>query len=361
MREFGTISLCMIVKNEEEVLGRCLSCMEGIADEIIVVDTGSTDATREIARQYTDKVYDYTWDDDFAAARNESFSHAGMDYVMWLDADDVLLEADRQKLLALKEALNPSIHTVMMKYDVAFDQAGRPTFSYYRERLLLRSMDFRWEGAVHEAISPRGNIIHTDIAVTHQKGKPGDPDRNLRIFQRQLAQGKALVPRERFYYARELMYHSRYREAVQELLDFLDMEGAWLENRISACLDLAACLRSLGEEDAALRALLRSFCYDAPRAEVACELGGYFLEAGQPQTAVFWYETALGRKPDESAGGFVNPDCYGFLPCIQLCVAYDRLGDPERAEAYNERAGAYKPDDPAVFYNRAYFSGKRNA
>ena len=90
-----TISLCMIVKDEEDVLARCLESAADTADEIIIVDTGSADATKEIARRYTDKVYDFAWTDDFSAARNFSFSKAEMEYCMWLDADDILLEADR--------------------------------------------------------------------------------------------------------------------------------------------------------------------------------------------------------------------------------------------------------------------------
>ena len=96
----ATISLCMIVKNEEDVLERCLSSVSDLVDEIIVVDTGSTDSSREIAARFTEKVFDFPWRDDFAAARNESFSHASMDYCMWLDADDVLLESDRAAFLS---------------------------------------------------------------------------------------------------------------------------------------------------------------------------------------------------------------------------------------------------------------------
>ena len=77
-----TISLCMIVKNEEKVLARCLESAKGFADEIIIVDTGSQDRTKEIARAYTEKIYDFSWKDDFSAARNESFSKASMDYCM---------------------------------------------------------------------------------------------------------------------------------------------------------------------------------------------------------------------------------------------------------------------------------------
>jgi glycosyltransferase involved in cell wall biosynthesis len=85
-----TLSVCMIVKDEEPVLARCLACARRFADEIIVVDTGSVDRTKEIAAGFTDRVYEYAWRDDFAAARNYSYSLANCDYIMWLDADDVV-------------------------------------------------------------------------------------------------------------------------------------------------------------------------------------------------------------------------------------------------------------------------------
>ena len=84
-----TISLCMIVRDEEAALGRCLESVKDAVEEIIVVDTGSVDRTKEIAARFTDKVYDFVWVDDFAAARNFAFSKATMEYCMWLDAEDV--------------------------------------------------------------------------------------------------------------------------------------------------------------------------------------------------------------------------------------------------------------------------------
>ena len=86
----ATLSLCMIVKNEEAVLSRCLESIKDAVDEIIIVDTGSSDATKEIAKKYTDLVYDFKWINNFSAARNFSFSKASKDYIIWLDADDVI-------------------------------------------------------------------------------------------------------------------------------------------------------------------------------------------------------------------------------------------------------------------------------
>ena len=89
------ISLCMIVKNEENVLARCLDSIADLMDEIIIVDTGSTDASKEIAGRYTDKIYDFEWVQDFSAARNFAFSKATKDYIYSADADEVLDEENR--------------------------------------------------------------------------------------------------------------------------------------------------------------------------------------------------------------------------------------------------------------------------
>ena len=99
------LSLCMIVKNEEDVLPRCLDSVKNAVDEIVIVDTGSTDATRAIAAHYTDKIYDEPWQDDFARARNASFARASGDYLLWLDADDVIAPEQLPRLFELKKQL----------------------------------------------------------------------------------------------------------------------------------------------------------------------------------------------------------------------------------------------------------------
>lgn len=351
-----TISLCMIVRNEQQVLRRCLNSVREVPDEIILVDTGSEDGTRALGVELGARVYDFPWQDDFSAARNASFSHARMDYILWLDADDLLPESSRQQLLALKKELDPGVDAVMLPYQVAFDAANRPTLSYYRERLLRRAAHPVWEGAIHEAITPSGRIEYRNIPVWHKKQGPGDPDRNLRIFEGLIEKGKTLSPREQYYYARELMFHDRYRQAADLLQAFLERKDGWLENQISACCDLAACLRALNEPQGGLRALLHALELDAPRAEVLCEIGAHFLEHGPITAAIFWYEAAARLQPDPRSCGFVNPDCYGFIPHIQLCVCYDRLGDYKQAQRHNELAGELKPEDPAYLHNRAYLA-----
>src|SRR5260221_13238694 len=85
-----TIAIALIVKNEERVLARCLDSVAGAVDEIVIVDTGSTDAAKEIARRYTDRLFDFTWRQDFSAARQFAFDQVSSEWVAWIDADDVV-------------------------------------------------------------------------------------------------------------------------------------------------------------------------------------------------------------------------------------------------------------------------------
>ncbi|MBI2655567.1 glycosyltransferase [Candidatus Woesearchaeota archaeon] len=99
-----TISLCMITKNEEKYLEQCLNSVKGLADEIIIVDTGSTDKTKEIAKKFNAKIYDFKWVDNFSAARNESLKHATKDWILVLDADEMIEEKDISKIKELAES-----------------------------------------------------------------------------------------------------------------------------------------------------------------------------------------------------------------------------------------------------------------
>ncbi|MCI8964444.1 MAG: glycosyltransferase family 2 protein [Eubacterium sp.] len=351
----ATISLCMIVKNEEKHIARCLDSVAELVDEIIIIDTGSTDRTVEIASNYTSEVYSYPWKDDFADARNYSFSKASMDYCMWMDADDILEETERDKFLQLKQSLASDIDIVMMKYNTSFDEAGKPSFSYFRERWIRNCTEYRWIGEVHEVIPPKGRIIYSDVAICHKKMGAGDPDRNLKIYQKMITDGKPLEPRQQYYYGRELYYHKQYKEAVSVLEEFLLSAEGWIENKIEACSICANCYYQLGQEEFALLSLLRSMSFDLPRAELCCEIGKYFLEHGNYHNAIYWYESALNAPKNEYSSGFMLPDCYDYVPLLQLCVCYDKLGDRQKAKEYNERAGACKPYSQAYLYNKRYF------
>ncbi len=358
----STISLCMIVKDEEAVLDRCLNSVKAAMDEIVIVDTGSADRTKEIARKYTDKIFDFSWQDDFSAARNFAFEKGQMDYLMWLDADDVLSEESGRNLLLLKERLSEKTDMVLMPYAVSFDEEGRVDFSYYRERIVKNHKGYLFSGRVHEVISPRGTPYYADqIIVEHRKVKTGYSKRNLRIYEKMEKNGETLDVRALYYYGRELLFHGCYKKSAEILERFLDDPEGWVENKIDGTRQLALCKYNLKDEKGALMALLKGLEYDVPRGETCCDLGRHFMDRGKYKQAAYWLEQALTAKKATRSGAFVQEDCYGFLPAIWLCICYECLGDHKLAQIYNELAGRYKPRSPYYLANKEYFQSLGDA
>lgn len=354
-----SISLCMIVKDEEDVLGRCLDSVKDLADEIIIADTGSADRTKETAAAYTDRIYDFAWCNDFASARNFTFEKGTKDYLMWLDADDVIPPKEAEKFIEMKRSLPRKTDVIMMPYAVSFDENGKSTFTYYRERLVRNHAGYFFKGRVHEVIPSSGEIYYSDVCIEHRKIKEGDSQRNLNIYKMMEEKGEKFDARALYYYGRELMYHRQYKKGAETLEHFFRCPDGWKENKIDAARQLAVCYYGLKDEEKALASLFRAFEYDVPRGETCCDLGRHFLDRGKYKQAAFWYECALRAKKEIKSGAFVEEDCYGFLPAVSLCICYDRMGDTELAEKYNELAGRYKPESPYYLSNCEYFRNKR--
>jgi glycosyltransferase involved in cell wall biosynthesis len=147
------LSLALIAKNEEEVIGRVLMCAQLVCDELIVVDTGSTDRTVERAEAAGARVHRFEWCDDFAAARNFAFSKCSGDWILWLDADDLITAEDAQRFRQLKAALDDqAVDVVFCAYQLAFGAAGECTTWNLRERLIRRGAGLVWDYPIHSAL-----------------------------------------------------------------------------------------------------------------------------------------------------------------------------------------------------------------
>lgn len=351
----STLSLCMIVKNEEKTLGKCLDSICDLVDEIIIVDTGSSDLTLKIAEKYTNKIYHFQWIDDFSAARNFSFSKSSMDYIMWLDADDVFSQKGKRDFLDLKNRGFDSADAVMMPYHTSFDENDNPVFSYYRERIVKREKNFIWKGRVHESMQITPNTIYLESPILHRSIKTTYSDRNLKIYEKQISAGEDLTSRDLFYYGRELYYNGKYNEAVMYLSRFIKKSDAWIENKIEACKIISFCHNVEGNKDNSLSILFQTFSFDFPRAEICCEIGKIFLSEKKYSISAFWYELALKIPMNEKSGGFISRDCYGYTPYIQLCVCYYYLGDIAKSKACNDMAGHYRPSSEAYISNLRFF------
>ncbi len=347
----STISLCMIVKNEEDVLERCLNSVKELVDEIIIVDTGSTDSTKQIALKHTNKVFDFTWQNDFSLARNYSFSLATKDYIMWLDADDIITPHELQKLLKLKPQL--CADTYMLKYATGF-MNNKPSFSFFRERILKRSGNPTWEGCVHECIAPYGKIERRDITIEHRKIKTSVSNRNINIYK-QILKTRQLTPRESYYYGRELFDHKKYKKCINVLRKFINSNLGWIENVIDAYFLISECYLSLNLAENSLDYLFKTFSLDAPRANVCCKIGDYFLLKNKYEVAIYWYVTATKCKDVTIKGGFVDQIYYNYYPFLQLCKAYYSLGNVSLSKHYNMLAEQVNPKSEIVMQNKLFF------
>ena len=166
------LSLCMIVKDEEKNLPRCLKHIKNVVDEIIIVDTGSKDRTPLIAKELGAKVYHFKWCDDFSAARNESLRHAKGDYIIYLDADDRVSKKDAEKIAILKNSF-PKEKDIAYSLRIMLPSPEGGKNSAYQVRIFPNLPDIRFEQPIHEQIVPalkkkgiKGML--TDIVIEHK-------------------------------------------------------------------------------------------------------------------------------------------------------------------------------------------------
>lgn len=330
-----SISLCMIVKNEEAVLERCLSSIADLMDEIIIVDTGSHDKTKEIAARFTDLIYDFTWTGNFSDARNFSFSKATRDYIYCADADEVLDEENQQKFLLLKKGLLPEIDIVQMYYSnqlsyntiYNFDKELRP-------KLYKRVRSFIWENAIHESVRLSPLIYDSDITIEHYP-TGNHKARDIQAFEKLCRDGVRLNKKLHNLYAKELLIAGDPRDIIKAYPAFSasvrDTERDADEILEACCVCAKACLLSKEYLDFfkyTTKAIASGGC-----SEICCELGEYYSLTEDFDEAVIWYYNAAFET--ESA---LNLRYHTDIPLEALSDCYRELGIPEEADRYHQMA-----------------------
>jgi glycosyltransferase involved in cell wall biosynthesis len=194
-----TVSLCMIVKDEEAMLPRCLAAIAEHVDELIVVDTGSTDRTVEIAESFGARVLHHEWDGDFAAARNVSLDAATSDWLMYLDADEVLVEGDGPRLRELLGRTWREGFWLTETNHVGELEDGAAV-AHNALRLFRNRPEYRFEGRVHEQFAHRlpsmpERLEPSPVRIDHYgylgtvRDSKEKSRRNLELLERQIAEG----------------------------------------------------------------------------------------------------------------------------------------------------------------------------
>lgn len=328
-----TISLCMIVKNEEKILNRCLASIADLMDEVIIVDTGSTDGTREIASHYTDKVYDFTWIDDFSAARNYAFSKATKEYIYSADADEVISDENREKFKILKDALLPEVEIVQMKYGNQMQQGT--VYNYdeeYRPKLFKREREFVWVDPIHEMVRLEPVVYDSDIVITHM-AESCHAKRDLRIFESQIEKGLILSRRLHGMYARELFLagdDEDFKRAAKFFMDSSADVSRGQDELMEACCVAARASRLVGDERLFLKYCSKVIVGEGC-SEICCELGHYHENAGDYDEAIVWYYNAVYEtEPILSIQTGKEEPMAGLIRC------YESLGMLDQARVYRE-------------------------
>lgn len=330
-----SISLCMIVKNEEAVLARCLDSVAGLVDEIIVVDTGSTDRTREIAAKYTDRIYDFQWIHDFSAARNYAFSLASCDYIYSADADEVLDEENRERFRLLKESLLPEVEIVQMKYGNQLQY--NTVYNYdeeYRPKLFKRLRQFSWIEPIHETVRLQPMVYDSDVVITHMPTQ-GHGGRDLANFERQVREGRRLSRHLHNMYARELFTVGETEHLERACACFEDSvedperdAGELLEAFCVLSRAYRVQGNAMGFFRYAMRAMAAGGC-----SELCVELGLFYeQDCRDPAEAAMWYyNAAYETEPILILESGRTQALEGLIRCCR------QMGQEQQAVEYERR------------------------
>ncbi len=319
------LSLCMIVKNEEVFLEQCLQSVQGLVDEIIIVDTGSTDKTKEIAAKFTDKLFSFTWCDDFAAARNESLKHATGDWIIYLDADELIEQKDFQKI---KEAISgdkvvysfPQLHyTNVFTTHPDFIATNKNPLSlpfkgfYFVHviRLFPRLPEIIFDYCIHETVLPsleKNHLAVRELMVPihhyHELKGQGDVNKTQEFYFRLSLKNIEKYPHYAKSYNDVGIYYANYLHNAEKALEYCQKAVKLEPENVSYVLNLSYRLRDLTHFQEAI-GLLNKTKKDE---RVFRALGYLYLQLKQTELAISAYEQA-----------------YQIIPTPQLQETIDKL------------------------------------
>lgn len=295
------LSVCMIVKNEENYIEDCLKSVQPVADQIVVVDTGSTDKTVEIAKQYGAEVHPFKWVNDFSAARNASIKYAKGSWILWIDADERLLS---ESVPELKRLLRPERKPVAYLVNIKNVMAdGKNLKISTGHRLFNNFKGIHFKGRVHEQIiysvaqnhgeERRSNIVlyHLGYGLSQEKQKEKD-ERN-RWLLLQMVEDEPNNAYAHFTLGQNYLLSNQPEKALPHYLQALKLKGLNKELRINVLNTTAETYLKLGDLEAALD-YARQSMRQAPQ-----QVSVYYLmyriaeKVGQLEEAANWLKKLL--------------------------------------------------------------------
>lgn len=339
------ISVCIIAKNEESRIEQCLSSIKPYGFEIVVVDTGSTDRTKEIAGRYADKVLDFAWCDDFSAARNFSLQEASNNWIFMIDCDETIKEIDVEELNYFRKHLSDKVGSVSRENLVTENGVLTLNNTDYTERFFNKKL-YRYTGIIHEQLTPvRGHeipnlLLHTTLLHTGYDMTPEEQEakyrRNFSLLEKQ-AEADPQNPYLYYQLGKSCEILEDYVRACtyyDKGLSFdLDPELAYVQAMVvsygNALLRTGQAENALGFEG----------IYDEFSAvtDFVYLMGNIYKDNGMLEQALAQYQKVLTMPPGRQNG--VNT----FLPLYQCGHIFEQLGDVDSAAMLYSQCGDFAP------------------
>lgn len=322
------VSLFMIVKNEEKNLKDCLDSIKNHVDEMIILDTGSTDDTVEIAESLGAKVYTSSQFDantliedfDFSRARNEALRHATGDWLIWMDADD--------RFNGTKWALSP-------EYDAYYINIEYGGTTYNQCRMFRNNWGIRFKGAVHEfpVIDGCRLGILAGCGFTHlSEDKPNRIERNLSILEAE-HQKDPNDKRTLFYLANANREAGNHIEAIRHYRRYIDVGGNFHDELVIAHYYIGLSHYLQSQFDAAISACHSTIAYDDRWAEPYSLIGECYYYKQQYTKAILYFKIAYGM-PFPKTTMFVEKNRYREDPKLWISYCYEKLGNFVKAREW---------------------------
>lgn len=323
----------MIVKNESQVLVRCLDSLADLVDEIVIVDTGSTDETVRMAQAFTDKVYSFKWVGDFSAARNYAFGLCSCDYIYSADADEYLDEENRAKFKALKASLDPQIEIVQMYYTNQLENGSVYNFDKeLRPKLFKRVRSFTWVERVHETVRELPLVFDSEIEIVHKPLK-NHAGRDYSIFEDMIENGETFSDRLFDFYAKELFVSGEQKDFAKAEDFFTRMadDGETTEENLKTALCIVVKAAYWRKDYLKMYRYALKAVASEPCSEICFLLGSYYEDQRDYQEAAIWYYNAAFETHS-----ILNIRYEKEYPLQGLTDVYSALGYMDEAAKYEK-------------------------
>ena len=338
------ISICIIVKNEEKMLNQCLKHLIPLNYEIVVVDTGSTDGTKDVAINYTDKVYDYPWNQDFSAARNFAISKASNDYIFMIDSDEILASCDKKELETYIQRYPDGIGRVMIISEYYRDNEKYSVKNQVSR--IFSKKKYCYQGRIHEQVVPiegeTGTIYDAPIHIYHG-GYDGDletrrkkTERNINLLKKELEDkgddpyilyqlGKSYYMQEDYFASCEVFSKALYFDLDPNLEYVQDMVESY-----------GYALLNSQQYETAMQ-LLGVYDEFAVNADFLYLMGLIYMNNSMFTEAIGEFIKATQMKVYKMDG--VN----SYRAYYNIGVIYECLGLVDKAIKYYKKCGNYEP------------------